>query len=322
MTTKSILESFTQKGILPEEQAVLITEYERTKSFSIHRELRAILYLGITLLTTGLGILIYKNIDTIGHQAIIALIAASIIACFYHLFKNRQPFSRGMVINTDQFSEYILILACTLFLTLEGYLQYQYQFFGTRYGIAIFIPTVLFFFLAYRFDNKAVLSMGITGLASWLGLTISPLSVLEKNDFTAPGIIITGIVLGIALVVISWLSEKNDIKSHFGFTYMLLGGNLAAISGLAGLFNNDPKIIYFLITAALCTFLIQNARKTQSLIFLLMGVIYGYIAVTYAAFVFLPDSVLAALSIFYFLFTSLGVLFFLLNVKKILGLKK
>ncbi|MBE9463109.1 DUF2157 domain-containing protein [Dyadobacter subterraneus] len=322
MTTKSILESFTQKGILPEEQAILIAEYERTKSFSIHRELRAILYLGITLLTTGLGILIYKNIDTIGHQAIIALIAVSILACFYYLFKHAQPFSKGIIKNTEPFSEYVLILGCTLFLLLEGYLQYQYEFFGTRYGIAIFIPTVLFFLCAYRFDNRAVLSMAITGLASWLGLTISPLSVLEKNDFTAPGIIITSIVLGVLLVVISWLSEKSDWKSHFRFTYILFGGNLAAIAGLAGLFNNDPKIIYFLITAALCTFLIQTARKTQSLLFLLMGVIYGYIAVTYAAFIFLPDSILAGLSIFYFLFTSVGVLLFLLNVKKILGLKK
>lgn len=322
MNTKSILDIFIQKGILPEQQASLIAEYERSKSFSIYRELRAILYLGITFLTTGLGVLIYKNIDTIGHQAIITLIAFSIVACSYYLFKNRQPFSWGIVRHTDPFSEYVLILACTLFLTLEGYLQYQYQFFGTRYGIAIFIPTLIFFFLAYRFDNIALLSMAITGLASWLGLTISPLSVLEKNDFTAPGIIITGTVLGIILLLSSWLSEKNDVKSHFGFTYILLGGNLAAISGLAGLFNNDPKIIYFIITAAICAFLIQNARKNQSLIFLLMGVIYGYIAITYAAFVFLPDSVLAGLSIFYFLFTSLGVLFFLLNVKKILGLKK
>ncbi|MEO6687160.1 MAG: DUF2157 domain-containing protein [Dyadobacter sp.] len=322
MTIKSILESFIQKGIIQEEQATLINEYERTKSFSIHRELRSILYLGITLFTTGIGILIYKNIDTIGHQAIIALIAGSILACSYYLFKNRQPFSRGIVTNPDQFSEYILILNCTLFLILEGYLQYQYQFFGIRYGIAIFIPTILFFFCAYRFDNRAVLSMAITGLASWLGLTISPLSILEKNDFTAPGIIITGIILGTALVAISWFSQKNDMKSHFGFTYILLGGNLAAISGLAGLFSNEPKIIYFLITAALCTYLIHNARKNQSLLFLLMGVIYGYIAVTYAAFVFLPDSLLAGLSIFYFLFTSLGILFFLLNVKKILGLKK
>lgn len=322
MTTKSILENIVQKGILPEEQAILITDYERTKSFSIHRELRAILYLAITLLTSGLGILIYKNIDTIGHQAIIALITASIIGCSYYVFRYRQPFNRGVINNSNQFSEYALILACTLFLILEGYLQYQYQFFGSRYGIAIFIPTVIFFLCAYRFDNRAVLSMAITGLASWLGLTISPLSVLEKNDLSAPGIIVTGIFLGILLIFIGWLSDTRSFKSHFEFTYVLFGGNLAAISGLAGLFKNEPKIIYLLVTSALCVFLIRTARKNQSLIFLLMGVIYGYISLTYGAFLFLPDSILAAMSIFYFLFTSLGVLFFLLNVKKILGLKK
>jgi len=36
----------------------------------------------------------------------------------------------------------------------------------------------------------------------------------------------------------------------------------------------------------------------------------------------LPDSFLAAFSIYYFMLSSAGVLFFLLNLKKILGLKK
>jgi hypothetical protein len=322
MDTKSILENLTQKGIMPEEQAVQILEYETAKPFSIHWELRSLLYLGITLLTSGLGVLIYKNIDTIGHQAIIALIASLALACFYHVIRHRQPFSWDEVSHATKFSEHALLLGCTLFLILEGYLQFQYNFFGTQYGIAIFIPTVLFFVLAYRFDHRGVLSMAITGLASWLGLTISPLAVLEKNDFTAPGITTTGIILGIALAVISWLSETRNLKKHFGFTYLLLGGNLAVLASMIGLFTSSPKIIYFLIGALLCFYLVQYARKTHSLIFLLMGVVYGYIILTYAAFESLPDTVLGFLSIYYFLFTSIGVIFFLLNVKKILGLKK
>ena len=322
MTTESILEAFSQKKIITEEQAAKIFDHEKTKPFSIHWELRAMLYLGLTLLTSGLGILIYKNIDTIGHQAIILLIAFLIIFCFYYVFQKRQPFKLEKVDHATQYSEHALLLGCTLFLLLEGYLQFQYNFFGNRYGIAIFVPTLFFFFLAYRFDHRGVLSMAITGLASWLGLTISPFEILEKNDFMTPGLITTGVILGTLLCVVSWISQLKNLKSHFSFTYLFLGGNLAAIAGLAGLFHRDQKLIYFIITVLLSAFLIQYARKSHSLIFLLMGVIYGYVVITYAAFKYMSESMLAFFSIYYFLFTSVGVIVFLLNARKILGLKK
>lgn len=322
MNIKSILESLILKEIIPEQQAKKILAYETEKPFSIHWELRSILYLGITLLTSGLGILIYENIDTIGHQAIIAVISALMLTCFYYVFKNRQTFQWSEIKQTTKFAEYALLFGCTLFLILEGYLQFQYNFFGTRYGIAIFIPTLIFFFLAYRFDHRGVLSMAITGLASWLGLTISPMSILAKNDFTSPGLIATGTILGIVLCLIGWLSETRNLKKHFGFTYLLLGGNLAAVAGLAGVFNQESKIVYLLVVALLCFLLVYYARNSQSLIFLLMGVIYGYILISYSLFAYLPDTILAAFSIYYFMLSSVGVLFFLLNVKKILGLKK
>ena len=53
-----------------------------------------------------------------------------------------------------------------------------------------------------------------------------------------------------------------------------------------------------------------------------MGVIYGYVVVTYAIFNILPDEALSSLGISYFMLTSIGVVFFLLNVKKILRIKK
>ncbi|SEI99212.1 Predicted membrane protein [Dyadobacter koreensis] len=322
MTTKTILEDLLQKEILTEEQAGKIFNYETNKLFSIHWELRSVLYIGISLLTSGLGILIYKNIDTIGHQAIITLIASLVVLCFYYVLKHRQQFLWTEVNHATKYSEHALILGCTLFLVLEGYLQFQYNFFGTRYGIAIFIPTVIFFLLAYRFDHRGVLSMAITGLASWLGLTISPFAILEKNDFTSPGLIATGVLLGIILCVISWLSETRNLKKHFAFTYILFGGNLAAIAGLAGVFSDDSKLIYLTSTAIICLLLVYYARISQSLLFLLMGVIYGYILFSYTLFAYLPDSILGALSIYYFMLSSVGVIFFLLNVKKILKLKK
>ena len=72
MQTETLLKELEQKGLISSEQNALISEYERTKPFSLNYELRTFLYLGITMLTGGLGVLIYQNIDSIGHGVIVA----------------------------------------------------------------------------------------------------------------------------------------------------------------------------------------------------------------------------------------------------------
>jgi hypothetical protein len=322
MNTQTILNALIGKEVLSEPQASVIGSYEAAKPFSIHWELRSILYLGIILFTSGIGIIIYENIDTIGHQVIIAAIAALTGACFYYTAKHSLPYSHQEVKNPNKFVDHVLLLGCTLFLALEGYLQFQYNVFGSRYGLAIIIPTIVFFFCAYRFDHRGALSMAITGLASWLGLTIAPLSILSDNDFTAERILVTAVALGVVLVVIGWLSDQKGLKRHFSFTYMFMGGNLASIAAMIGLFSHDLKIVYFAIGIALSAFFVYRARYAHSLIFLLMGVIYGYSVITYSIFTTLGEDAAFALGTFYFLFSSIGVIFFLLNFKKFLGIKK
>lgn len=321
MTTSQVFENLRSRGIISDQQETVIRAYLAEKPFSVHRELRSILYLGILFIGSGLGIIIYENIDTIGHQAIIGGISIVTILCFFYTYKFRNAFSWQQVESSNRFAEYTLLLGCTTFLILEGYLQFQYKYFGTKYGLATFIPTVIFFFCAYRFDHKGVLSMAVTGLASWLGLTIAPLSIVSKNDFTDPKLIITAIILGIVLIAISWLSDKNNLKQHFAFSYMFLGGNLAAIAGLTGLFNHDFKVLYFIAGIALSAFFIFYSRQKASLVFILMGVVYGYINTTYSVFKLYPEKI-SGLIVLYFLFSSVGVLLFLFNFKKILRIKQ
>ena len=75
------------RGLLPPAQAAAIAEADAARPFSLHYELRALLYLGITLLAGGLGVLIYQNIDSIGHGVIILVIAALTAACFAYAWR-------------------------------------------------------------------------------------------------------------------------------------------------------------------------------------------------------------------------------------------
>ena len=321
MQTETLLKELQQKGLISGEQNALISEYEKTKPFSLNYELRTFLYLGITMLTGGLGVLIYQNIDSIGHGVIVALIALITLGCFGYAYLKRSPFSWSEVKNQSQFTDFALLLGCMMFLVLEGYLQFQYNLFGTKYGLVTILPAIIFIAAAYYFDHRGVLSMGLTALASWVGVSIAPLSVLSANDFSAPHFLFTAIALGLILSVVGLFSEYKNLKKHFSFTYLLLGSNLTLIATMTGMFNHGNWFIYTFIALALCVGFFLYARQTQSYIFLLMGVIYGYIAFTFLLFKLLEainNESLWLLAMYYFLLSGVGVVMFLINIKKIL----
>ena len=325
MQTQTILQNFQQKGLISSEQSTVISEYEKNKPFSLHYELRTLLYLGITLLTGGLGVLIYQNLDTIGHSVIVALIAIITLACFTFSFLKRESFTWLEVKTLHHFSDFVLLLGCASFLILEGYLQFQYDLFGLKYGLVTFIPAILFFFCAYFFDHRGVLSMAITAFASWVGVSIAPFSVLEKNNFSAPSFLLTAIILGLVLSTFGLISEYKNLKKHFSFTYLLLGSNLALISSLTGMFSHANWFMYALITLTLCVGLFLYSRKTLSYIFLLMGVIYGYISLTYLLFKVtgaFNEDFMYMFAMYYYLLSGVGVIIFLMKIKKILGISE
>ena len=314
---KKYIDLLLSGGWISKEQYEQIDVWNREGPFTLHWELRSLLYAGVLLLTSGLGIIIYKNIDTIGHTAIIAAIAAACGICFWYCIKHRQPYSNFKITYDNPWFDYILLLGCLLFLALEGYLQFRYEIFGTRYGLATLIPALVFFFLAYRFDHLGVLSMAITALASYAGITVSP-GFLLGNSLSESSLIYTGVILSVLLIAGGFFMKERDIKKHFTFTYYNFGFNLYFISMLAALFTLEIPFLYFGLLLLGCALLIRYAIREQSFYLLLMPVIYGYIGVTWLIFHLGLDSILG---LYYFVFSCAAVIWFFLNFKKILRIK-
>ena len=168
--SQPIFEKLHTEGLLSEESLNKIKALNERKTLSVHWELRTILYLGVLLLASGLGVLIYKNIDSIGHLAILIFIAALCVGGFFYCFKNKLPFSTLKVKAPNSFFDYVLLLACLCFIIFIGYWQFQYNVFSDRFGLVTFIPMVVLFFCAYFFDHLGILSLAITNLAAWIGI--------------------------------------------------------------------------------------------------------------------------------------------------------
>jgi hypothetical protein len=329
--TPSQLADLEAEGLLPPAQAAAIREDERTRPFSVHYELRTLLYLGITLLVGGLGVLVYQHIDSIGHGVIVAVITLAMCASFAYAARHEPEFTWGEAPRTSIAADYLLLLSCLLFLVLEGYLQVQYGLFGTRYGLVTVLPAVLFFYLAYRFDHRGVLSMAITALAAWVGVSVAPLTLFTEG-FPSETLSVPGLLLGLALLAAGLVSEQLRRKPHFAYTYMLLGSNVALLAAMVRLFDSSgsgtewPTLLRALLVALLalgiCTVLVWYARRTQSYVFLLLAISYGYVASTSALvilglFISIKEGFFP-LAILYFPLSLIGLVWLLINIKKIL----
>ncbi len=295
---------------------------EGHRLFSLYWELRLLLYLGVLLLTGGLGMLVYKNIDTIGHQAVLAFIALVIAASFLYCFRKKAPFSWEKVAVADPFFDYILLLGCLSLLIFLAYLQFQYDLFGDHYGSATFIPMIVLFIAAYYFDHLGVLSLAITNLGAWAGIAITPLSVLKDGNFSDGHLIVTGILLGALLLAAGRLSARWLLKPHFEVTYTNFGLHVFFIAALAGLFTYDQVYFpWFLALMGIAFFLYTHALKRKSFYLIVVIVLYAYIALCDVIVRLLlqmsgADLAPAALGLLYFVLSAIGVAVLLMRLNR------
>ena len=314
MSPNDVLDELSKQGILQSDQQTVIAEVEQKKPFSVHWELRALLYAGILLLSSGLGLLVYDNFDRIGHGALLTGIAVACLASFAFAWRNRPPWTLAETkANRSTLSDYALILACLLFLTLEGYAQYAYNVFGDQYGLVTLLPALLFLPLAYRFDHRGILGMALTALISWVGVTVRPLELYFKTNFFNRETVFSAITLALVLIGTALILERQRIKPHFTYTYLTIAGNLLLVALLGGLFNFEDIRLWFAAGITIACFVFDRyARRSRSFVFLLMSVVYGYVAATYLFFhysTFIDDSVYY----WYFILTGTAFVYYLMS---------
>ena len=318
-----IYEDLHAEKLISDDSHQKLQQRKTNPLISVYWEVKTVLYLGITLLTGGIGTLIYKNIDSIGHQAIIAFITLLTTGCFIYCFKHKKPYSKARVETPNTFFDYILLLGTLSFLILVGYLQYQYNIFGSNYGLATAIPMVALFYIAYDFDHIGILNMAIANLGIWMGVTATPRHLLAAGTFNSQRIIFTYLGFGLLLLAAAWLTQKLIIKKHFKFTYEHYGIHAASIALLAGYFFNydvDLSFLWLLGVLGLSAWLYFDSFKARSYYFALLSVLYGYFATSCLVFRILSmDTVgegILALGMMYMTLSAIGVIYLLTSTYK------
>lgn len=308
------LHELYQNGFLNKNQFEALDSLNNGSIFSIYYELRIALYVGVLLFTTGIGILIYKNIGEQGHLLSIIALGVLTIICFAYSFIKAAPYSNKKVSVSIPYYDYVVLMGCLLFISDLGYIQYQYNLFNDSLEWVTMVSASVFFLMAYRFDHLGVLSLAITALASFFGITISPQKWYSADFFEHSNLHNIGLIFGAALTAVALALENRKVKEHFTFTYVNFSSVIFLVAALAGIFmNTDSYYGYLALLYAGCGFAVYYAQTRKSFLFLLYAFVFGYIGTTF----FLIDTlqIESALLYYYFIASCGGFIYFIIRYK-------
>ena len=198
----------------------------------------------------------------------------AVAASFYYCFKKGRPYSDDKAASPTAAFDYILYLGCA-FIGIEfGTIEAQFHLLERFWDYYLLASACLFLFLAYRFDNRFVLSMAVINLGGWVGLRLEHLHIGLLS-------VKTRAILYAALLVAmgKWL-ERRRIKPHFTDTYLLFGLHLLFWTLLADVGPHGFACLEFPLLAALSAGVVYYAYGRRRFDYFLYAVVYGYIGLS------------------------------------------
>jgi hypothetical protein len=310
----STLNELKERNFLSEDQFQKLEPVYSARIISVFYELRILLYLGVMLFTTGIGILIYENIGELGHTIAIGSLFILTAWCAHYAMRHAPPFTTGKAIPPSPYFDYIVLLGCLLFISVLAYLQVQYALFDEGMGLTTLITAAFFFAAAYRYDHLGVLSLAITALASFFSISVSPQKWYDGDFFSESNLHMVAIVFGAILASASLMLDKRKIKQHFTFAYINFCSLIYLSGATAGLFSDEYyQAIYLFLLFAGCGLLTYYAQQKRSFLFMLYAFVFGYIGLTYLVsdvIEYVPE-----LWFFYLLASCGGFVYFVIRFK-------
>jgi hypothetical protein len=285
MNITSLLKELHQAGTLSSEQFTILNELHHNKRYSIHGELRAVIYIGVLLIAAGMALTIRQYFIQLGDIAIIGSLTAGCLAAFSYCFVKGKLYSNDKVESPNILFDYVLLFGCTCFATAIGYIETQFNVLGKLWIHYLLVSATLFFFLAYRFDNRLVLSMALSTLAAWFGFQLSDVFLSFHKYYRETAIAYSVVSFGLGLVL-----YRVAIKKHFFHIYLNFAVHFLMVALLSGLVEYGiatwhlPAMI--LTVAAVAVYSLRSRR----FLYMLYAILYGFAGMSVLAFEFIDGT--------------------------------
>jgi len=262
-------------NVLSGEQAALFDRVARRLLVSLRFEIRALLYVGVLLLTSGVGLLVKEHHQEIGPWAIALAIGLAAAACLVWVSRVATPFSWGEVPSPTVAFDYVLLLGLLLFASDLAYIEVQFTLLGANWAHHLLVVGLVYLAAAYLWDSRTILGLALTTLAAWRGVSISLASAWKSQpDDLRENALVLGVLYVAAAALSVWLGRKAHFEAVFANAGLLLV--LGAL--VSGALDDETEwaiwLAVLLVVAGIITW--HGFRLDRSLYFV-QGVVAAYI---------------------------------------------
>src|SRR5438445_577935 len=169
----SAIARLRRDNVLGQAQATLFDRVARRRLVSVRFEIRALLYAGVLLLTSGVGLLVKEHRQDIGPWAVAGGIALAAAACLVWVIRKAAAFSWGAVPSPNVAFDYVLLLGLLLFASDLAYVEVEFALLGPKWPHHLLVVGVVYLLGAYLWDSRTILGLALTTLAAWRGVSAS-----------------------------------------------------------------------------------------------------------------------------------------------------
>jgi hypothetical protein len=275
MTILARLEHWREQGAISPEQHSHLASLCRGEPFSLFLELNILLYAGVLAFVAGLGWTVTTWSQQLGDVVVLAVLSIILAACSWYCFSRVPAWSLAQTPAPSAVFDYVLYLGSLVWCIELAYLENRLHALSGQWDFYLLATAVLFFFLAYRFDNRFVLSLALSSLAGWFGLTISHWPSHQDSAYRQYALLYCLVVgLGGALL------QRRAIKPHFFGTYLNIAANVLFLAVLSGVFQREGYGVWFLALLLACGASLAWGLKRRQFIFVAYSAVYGYVGVS------------------------------------------
>lgn len=275
MTILNRLEQWKEDGTITEEQYRRFDALAREQPFSLFVELNVLLYAGVLAFVGGLGWTVSKWSQQLGDILVLTVLFSVCAGCFWYCFYRGPAWAPGETRSPSLVFDYVLYLGALTWSVALGYLEQRFHVLTGEWDLYLFLTAALFFFLAYRFDNRFVLSLALSSLAGWFGLSISHWQSHQDATYRLCALVYS-LVVGAAGLML----ERFQLKPHFQVTYLNISANVLFWAILSGVSNRQDNGVWTLALLAACGASLGWGLRRRQFSFVAYAAVYGYIGMS------------------------------------------
>ena len=311
MTILTRLEQWKEQGAISPEQYAHLASFARREPFSLYLELNALLYAGVLAFVAGLGWTVTTWSKQLGDVLVLTVLSIILGACFWYCFSRASAWSPAEVPAPNPFFDYVLYLGSLVWCVELAYLENRLHVLSGQWDHYLLATAVLYFFLAYRFDNRFVLSLGLSSLAGWFGLTISRWPSHPEAAYRQYALLYC-----LSVGVGGALLQRRGLKPHFSGTYRNIVANILFWAVLSGVFERQGYGLWVLALLIACGASLAWGLTRREFAFVAYAAVYGYVGVSWLLLRSFHDTT-TVLS--YFVITGIAMLVGLIAIARRFG---